>query len=99
MHEAREQIALGNFDAAEKKVAEAEPIDVKWGLFDDTPAKVRNDLLKEKPKNSDGRRQAGLDQARRPQGAKAMLRDARTALPIISSSRPRPSPRKSKAGT
>ena len=33
LHEAREQMAQGNFDAAEKKIAEAEAIDIKWGLF------------------------------------------------------------------
>ncbi|MGZ3487638.1 MAG: hypothetical protein ACXVBY_12325, partial [Isosphaeraceae bacterium] len=32
LHEAREQMAQGNFDAAEKKIAEAEAIDIKWGL-------------------------------------------------------------------
>src|SRR5208283_5374466 len=37
LHEAREQMGQGNFDAAEKKIAEAEAIDIKWGLFDDTP--------------------------------------------------------------
>ena len=51
LHEAREQMAQGNFDAAEKKIAEAEAIDIKWGLFDDTPAKVRTDLNKERPRN------------------------------------------------
>src|SRR5271157_1206707 len=50
LHEAREQMAQGNFDAAEKKIAEAEAIDIKWGLFDDTPTKVRTDLNKERPK-------------------------------------------------
>ena len=51
LHEAREQMAQGNFDAAEKKIAEAEAIDIKWGLFDDTPTKVRTHLNKERPKN------------------------------------------------
>ena len=37
LHETREQMALGNFDAAEKKLAQAEAMDVKWGLFDETP--------------------------------------------------------------
>ena len=46
------------FDAAEKKIAEAEAIDIKWGLFDDTPTKVRNDLNKERPKNRCHREQA-----------------------------------------
>src|SRR5271166_976937 len=50
LHEARELIAQGNFGAAEKKVAEVEALDIKWGLFDDTPTKVRNDLSKERPK-------------------------------------------------
>jgi hypothetical protein len=51
LHEAREQMAQGNLDAAEKKIAEAEAIDIKWGLFDDTPTKVRTDLDKERPKH------------------------------------------------
>src|SRR5208283_3036153 len=51
LHEAREQMAQGNFDAAEKKIAEAEAIDIKWDLFDDAPAKVRTDLNKGRPKN------------------------------------------------
>ena len=48
-------MAQGNFDAAEKKIAEAEAIDIKWGLFDDTPTKVRTDLNKEQPKISPAR--------------------------------------------
>ena len=50
LHEAREQILLGDYDAAEKKINEADAIDVKWGLFDDTPAKARTALAKARPK-------------------------------------------------
>ena len=64
LHEAREQIGQGNFDAAEKKLAEAEAFDIKWGLFDDTPTKVRTDLNKERPKTVAERQQAGHDAAR-----------------------------------
>ena len=80
LHEAREQIALGNFDAAEKKVAEAEALDVKWGLFDDTPAKVRNDLIKERPKTVAAASKPASTQPGDRKAAKAKLREARTAL-------------------
>ncbi|MDR3619511.1 MAG: type II secretory pathway, component PulD, partial [Paludisphaera borealis] len=77
LHEAREQILLGEYDHAEKKISDAESIDVKWGLFDDTPAKARAALVKAKPK-------AGTDVKTSPVGdhktAKAKLKDARTAL-------------------
>jgi beta-lactamase regulating signal transducer with metallopeptidase domain len=48
LHEAREQILHGKYDLAAKKIGEAESIDVKWGLFDDTPTKARAALAKTK---------------------------------------------------
>ena len=80
LHEAREQMALGNFDAAEKKIAEAEAIDVKWGLFDDTPAKVRNDLNKERPKTLASMSNPAQSLPHNRETANAMLREARAAL-------------------
>ena len=80
LHEAREQIAQGNFDAAEKKVAEVEALDIKWGLFDDTPTKVRNVLNKERPKNVASAAKPVTTQPGDHKTAKAMLREARTAL-------------------
>src|SRR5208283_4658108 len=80
LHEAREQMAQGNFDAAEKKIAEAEAIDIKWGLFDDTPAKVRTDLNKERPKNLASTSKPAQSLPHNRENARALLREARTAL-------------------
>src|SRR5208283_94893 len=80
LHEAREQMAQGNFDAAEKKIAEAEAIDIKWGLFDDTPTKVRNDLNKERPKNLASTSKPAQSLPHNRENAHALLREARAAL-------------------
>ena len=80
LHEAREQMAQGNFDAAEKKIAEAEAIDIKWSPFDDTPTKVRNDLNKERPKNSASRSKPAQSLPHNRENAHALLREARAAL-------------------
>ena len=79
LHEAREQIIAGNFELAEQKVAEAEASDVKWGLFDDTPAKVRADITKEKPKTVAATKAAPGQPGDR-KTAKIKIRDARAAL-------------------
>ena len=50
LHEAREQLHLGNYDMAQQKVDEADGLDIKWGLFDDTPAKVTEEIKKSRPK-------------------------------------------------
>src|SRR5262249_8763159 len=50
LHEARERLLLGNYDVAQRKADEAEALDVKWGLFDDTPAKVTAEIRKARPK-------------------------------------------------
>ena len=80
LHEAREQMAQGNFDAAEKKIAEAEAIDIKWGLFDDTPNKVRTDLNKERPKNLASTSKPAQSLPHNRENAHALLREARAAL-------------------
>ena len=80
LHEAREQMAQGNFDAAEKKIAEAEAIDIKWGLFDDTPTKVRTDLNKERPKNLASTSKPAQSLPHSRENAHALLREARAAL-------------------
>src|SRR5271165_380179 len=80
LHEAREQMAQGNFDAAEKKIAEAEAIDVKWGLFDDTPTKVRTDLNKERPKILASKSKPAQSLPHNRENAHALLREARAAL-------------------
>ena len=80
LHEAREQMAQGNLDAAEKKIAEAEAIDIKWGLFDDTPNKVRTDLNKERPKNLASTSKPAQSLPHNRENAHALLRKARAAL-------------------
>ncbi|WP_250846819.1 type II secretory pathway, component PulD [Aquisphaera insulae] len=80
LHEAREQIAAGNSAAAEEKLARAEAIDVKWGLFDDTPAKVRNDLKRELPKAAATAGTTGVSASGDPKSARAHLKEARAAL-------------------
>ena len=80
LHEAREQMAQGSFDAAEKKIAEAEAIDIKWGLFDDTPTKVRTDLIKERPKHLATPAKPPQSVPHNRENAHALLREARTAL-------------------
>ena len=80
LHEAREQMAQGNFDAAEKKIAEADTIDIKWGLFDDTPAKVRTDLNKERPRNLASTSKPAPSLPHNRENAHALLREARAAL-------------------
>ena len=80
LHEAREQMAQGNFDAAEKKIAEAEAIDIKWGLFDDTPTKVRSDLNNERPKNLASMSKPAQSLPHNRENAHALLREARAAL-------------------
>src|SRR5271166_6570530 len=80
LHEAREQMAQGNLDAAEKKIAEAEAIDIKWGLFDDTPTKVRTDLNKERPKNLASTSKPAQSLPHNRENAHALLREARAVL-------------------
>src|SRR5262249_13440481 len=63
LHEAREQLLLGNYDAAQRKTDEAEALDVKWGLFDDTPAKVQAEIKKARPKAAATAASSGAGQA------------------------------------
>ena len=77
LHEAREQILLGEYDAAEKKISESEAIDVKWGLFDDTPAKTRTALEKARPKADADVKTASTGDHK---AAKAKLKEARAAI-------------------
>jgi type II secretory pathway component GspD/PulD (secretin) len=80
LHEAREQLHLGNYDGAQQKADEAEKLDIKWGLFDDTPAKVTEEIRKARPKTLARAEAAAGSQAHDRQAAKAKMRDARTAL-------------------
>ena len=74
---AREQLSQGNYDAAAAKVAQARALNVRYGLFDDTPAKVSEAIEKARPKmvasNSAG-------QAKDRSAAKTKLKEARAAI-------------------
>ncbi len=39
----------GNYDAAQQKADEARTLDVHWGLFDDTPEKLEQEIIKARP--------------------------------------------------
>ncbi len=79
LQEAGEQILLGDYDAAEAKIAEAEALNVKWGLFDVTPAKARASLAKARPKGAPAAAGKAVQVADH-KTAKAKLKEARTAL-------------------
>ncbi|MGP0069350.1 MAG: hypothetical protein ACLQGP_37835, partial [Isosphaeraceae bacterium] len=49
LHEGREQLLRGNYDLAQAKVDEARTLEVQWGLFDDTPDKLQEDISKVRP--------------------------------------------------
>ena len=50
LQSAREQIVLGRYDEAEAKLAQARALNVRWTLFEDTPARVAESLEKARPK-------------------------------------------------
>jgi len=78
LQEAGEQMRVGDYDAAERKIAEAESLNVKWGLFDVTPAKARASLAKARPKAEPAA--AGQPVVADHKAAKAKLKEARAAL-------------------
>ena len=80
LHEAREQLHLGNYDMAQQKVDEAEALDVKWGLFDDTPAKVTEEIKKSRPKIVSPAGTIAANQPHDRRTARTKLHEARTAL-------------------
>jgi len=47
---AREQLRTGNYDEATRIVAQVAQMPVKWGLFDETPAKMAEAIAKARPK-------------------------------------------------
>jgi type II secretory pathway component GspD/PulD (secretin)/tetratricopeptide (TPR) repeat protein len=49
---AREQLRQGNYDAASRIVEEVQGMNIKWGLFDETPAKMAEAIAKARPKAS-----------------------------------------------
>lgn len=54
LNEAREQMGLGHYDAAAKKIAEARAMDVKWGFLEETPDKATKLLEKLKSRAPNG---------------------------------------------
>ncbi len=49
LHEGREQLLRGNYDAAQQKAEEVRALDVHWGLFEDNPEKLEKDINKARP--------------------------------------------------
>ena len=47
---ARDQLRKGDYAGAEAKVIEARSLNIRWGLFDDTPFKVSEAIAKARPK-------------------------------------------------
>ncbi len=85
LHQARDQIRQGHFDAAEKLANEAEKLEVKWGYFDDTPAKTKESIAKAraKPKAAEPAKVATAapeKQIRDRYAARTKLQEARAAL-------------------
>ena len=75
LQSSKEQMLLGHYDDAEAKIEEARAMDVRWTLFDETPAKVSELLEKTRPKAA----VAGGPKGDRRQ-AKAKLKEARDLL-------------------
>ncbi len=79
LHEAREKLIQGKYDEAQHKADEADALNVKWGLFDDTPARVGEDIKKARPKAVASRAGSAIEVHDR-RAAKAKLREARAAI-------------------
>ena len=77
---AREQGKLGHYDEAEAMVAKADSLGAKWGLFDDTPAKVREAIAKARPKLAPAASADPAASAHTRRNAQAKLKDGRAAL-------------------
>jgi type II secretory pathway component GspD/PulD (secretin)/tetratricopeptide (TPR) repeat protein len=82
---AREDLARGDFDAAQAKLDKARMMDVKWGLFDEiTPNKLQKELDKAMPEGgpapvASSAPPAG-DPGQQKRAAKARLDEARSSL-------------------
>ena len=70
----------GNYDLAQAKVDEARSFDVQWGLFDDTPDKLQEDISKVRPAVVAKAPGADAGQAHDRRTAKAKLREARAMM-------------------
>ena len=73
---AREQIRKGHFDIAERALAEARSLDVKWTVFDETPDRMTDALNKAKDKAKTAAQPPPHDR----RTARARLKEARAAL-------------------
>jgi len=74
---AKEQMRMGNYDDADKLVAQVRQMPVKWGLFDETPDKVGEAIAKARPKTANGTAGSGAhDKAT----ALVKLKEARNLL-------------------
>jgi type II secretory pathway component GspD/PulD (secretin) len=73
---AREQIARGNFDEATRIVVEVQKMNIKWGLFDETPTKVAETIAKARSKAGPVATQVAHDKKQ----ALAKLKEARDLL-------------------
>ncbi len=65
---------------AQQKVDEAEALDIKWGLFDDTPAKVTEEIKKARPRIAKPAASTAANQPHDRRTARDKLREARAAL-------------------
>ena len=77
LQSAKEQMRMGNYDDAEKLVAEVRQMPVKWGLFDETPDKVGEAIAKVRPKMAGA---ATVGAAHTKATAVARLKEARVLL-------------------
>ena len=79
LQQARDLAGQGRYDEAGAKVAEARAMNIRWGLFDDTPDRVTKDIEKSRPKNVSVAAAPAVSQGDR-RDAKATLKQAREAL-------------------
>ncbi len=68
----------GNYDEADRLVAQVRQMSVKWGLFDETPDKVAEAITKARPKSAAGT--VATSAAHDKATAKAKLKEARNML-------------------
>ena len=80
LHEGREQLLRGNYDIAQQKADEARTLDIHWGLFDDTPDKLEQEIAKTRPQVPAGQDMANANLLHDRRTAKARLQEARKLL-------------------
>jgi len=80
LQSAREQGRLGHYDEADALVVKAEALGVKWGLFDDTPAKVREAIEKARPRLAGEPAAAQAGGRHDHRDARARLKEGREAI-------------------